>query len=63
MGEKTTGEMESCPFCGGDDLDMTHDRASEYYRVICNDPACETEGPKDIDEESAVAAWNRRKDA
>lgn len=51
-----TDELKPCPFCGGDDLEVT-DMDGDHY-VLCH--GCALEAPFHDSRAEAVAAWNRR---
>jgi Lar family restriction alleviation protein len=59
------GDLEPCPFCGGqDNLRVCHDRELGHYVVECS-PAyrkarCTAMGPWASARDEAIAAWNRR---
>jgi len=48
--------LGDCPFCGGDDLEVT-DMDGDHY-VLCH--GCALEAPFHDSRAEAVAAWNRR---
>lgn len=47
-----------CPFCGGTDLHIEGDNASDVWGVECN--GCDASGPRVAPSPDAAAeAWNR----
>jgi Lar family restriction alleviation protein len=66
-----TAKLKPCPFCGGNDLQFTHDVVIPdmlYYGWIdCRNERCESKGPNvswfDTDraaKAAAIQAWNQR---
>lgn len=37
-------DLKSCPFCGGNDIEMVKED-SRYYRNVCQNQLCDTHGP------------------
>ena len=64
MTDKTEAALKPCPFlridfsvCGGEPyIYFAPGRA--FPAIVCM--SCEASGPKAINEEAAIAAWNRR---
>ncbi|WP_340619015.1 Lar family restriction alleviation protein [Xenorhabdus entomophaga] len=66
-----TDKLKPCPFCGGTDLEFTHDvmMPDEWYAgwINCCNERCEVKGP-DVSwfdsaneaETAAIQAWNQR---
>lgn len=59
--EMTTAELLPCPFCG--EVDVSIEQPSyehPFHRVICGSGCC-AEGPaRELNEQGAIEAWNRR---
>lgn len=59
-------KLKDCPFCGSsDDYDVVHTAklvsivdGAVSYCVMCEH--CGVDGPEFVNEEEAIAAWNRR---
>lgn len=50
-----------CPFCGSSDLLLESDSSGlTTWRVMCQNDACEADGPHALTAEGAVEAWNTR---
>ena len=67
MSDKNTGELRACPFCEANKgfemvrrKDAKHEDCA-YSMVAC--PMCCCEGPLGLDDDDAVAQWNRRPNA
>jgi len=54
--EKT--ELNNCPFCGSDDLEIQNDSISDDWRIICWD--CEAKSGDSGTRTEAVNKWNAR---
>lgn len=50
--------LKSCPFCGGCEVISRGFAGNQLWRGQCR--SCESCGPVRLDEEAAIAAWNRR---
>lgn len=50
-------ELKSCPFCGGEDLQVINVYGEDYYVDCLTCTAC---GPSGDTYEEAIEAWNRR---
>lgn len=48
--------LETCPFCGADNLEMVQDRFGRHVECL----TCWAIGPNRANEESAAEAWNHR---
>ena len=51
-------ELKSCPFCGGENVELSTSIRSQY--VQCNE--CNAFGPDGRDSRQAVCGWNTRSD-
>ena len=49
-------ELKPCPFCGS--KEVRADKDGMWWTVGCTD--CFAEGPSDLGESGAIAAWNER---
>lgn len=51
-------ELEPCPFCGSDEVNITEDCTGDGYYVHCE--RCDAKSSMCYRKENAVNAWNRR---
>ena len=51
-------KLKPCLFCGGNNLRVVEYEEDEAYAVHCF--SCLSYGPMKVNEEKAIAAWNRR---
>jgi Lar family restriction alleviation protein len=49
--------MKNCPFCNGDDIEVSSN-ATDNYSCFCNE--CGAQGPSGETEEEAKELWNKR---
>ena len=55
-----TFNLEACPFCGSDNVDLIREMSrANYLKVQCG--KCFTKGPVSVNVEYAVKWWNTRK--
>jgi len=58
-------KLKPCPFCGGDDVRVTHDMWSDYerrwfWRAGCWSDDCGAEIPFNDTKDEAIKAWDTR---
>lgn len=51
-------ELKQCPFCGSDDVHITHDRTDAELRIECMQ--CYFRSEWLYDREMLITMWNRR---
>jgi len=58
MAEAEQTELKLCPFCGSDNVHITHDRMDKEFRIECM--SCYFRSEWAYDREHLIRQWNRR---